>query len=435
MQHLSCEKFPDLSVSGERLFLSGFLAAVILDPWGPVPRYAAWLVCLIGIGALLYGGREALRPGFGRKTSLLLLFILFWSAVAGIVNFRGVPLFLKGVSIPLEGVFGIWAAAVLVTSEERFRLFLRVWAVSAGIVIFWTLYALFSRTHFAGPFSNINSLGNYANIVLPVALYSAFRVHENSFEAVGDSLLFWGALAVLFMSLTSSSWMTGAFQVALFLVLARPPLKKATLVLGFAAGVLALSACVFVYWHGFFGELLVMEWQQLASLDDPVAFTNNRWTIWKGTLEVIRMKPFIGWGWEAFEDVYGAMNPPIPGLGYPSHAHSMYLGLLASGGVALLVAVVALFMRGLLGVLKGLGGSSGQERLLRAALAAVIAGQLFLGAGGSIFEARHSGGFLFWCLMGVALALAGKSSDPADPLSGISCGFPKRAASGYDPGD
>jgi O-antigen ligase len=287
------------------------------------------------------------------------------------------------------------------------------------IVILWSLYRLLSQNGFAGPFPNINTLGNYANIILPVALYRVFREHESPWTAVGDSLLFWGALAVLFMSLTSSSWMTGVFQLALFIVLARPPLKKASRVLGFAAGVLALSAFAFVYWHGFFGERLVMEWQQLASLDDPVRFTNNRWTIWKGTIEAIRIKPFAGWGWGAFKEAWMAFNQPIPFLGYPSHAHNMYLGLLASGGVVLLASFLSLFGLGLSRAWQVRGLFSAEEGpLVSSAFFTAIAGQLVLGIGGGIFEARHSGGFLFWCLMGVALALGSKETAGARKSTG-----------------
>ena len=58
--HDSLVKIPSWPMS---LIAFGFYFSLFFDPWGPIPRYLGWLICIIGIvGMFILRSPQLRRP-------------------------------------------------------------------------------------------------------------------------------------------------------------------------------------------------------------------------------------------------------------------------------------------------------------------------------------------------------------------------------------
>jgi len=388
------------------LIAFGFYFSLFFDPWGPIPRYLGWLFCIVGIvGLFILRSPQLRRPVLDPAVKIIIYIMIIWSVFTTLLNFYGWYHFGKGISNPLEAVFGIWLTAFVVSKEGTGRLQKVWWASSVLIFVACILQAgkVFNIT----VFSNINTLGLYAVVALPMSLNFAVRRYDSRLLNVFSSLTVVLNLIALFLSFSSGPWLVGGIEVLLFLILARPGkygLFKGLLIPLLITAILGFS---FALSQPTYLDLFKREISQLISLSGDLSeFTNRRWDIWEQTAHLISQKPLAGWGWIRYKTLY-LMNElkPISGSVIPVEPHNMYLQLLTYGGFPLLIIVVGLMLRGAWLAWRKFKSCKGENKYLYAAVLATILAILVYSMGGSIFAARQKIGFLFWALYGIAAAL------------------------------
>jgi len=388
------------------LITFGFYFSLFLDPWGPIPRYLGWLFCIIGIvGLFIFRSPELRRPVLDPAVKIIIYIMIIWSVFTTLLNFYGWYHFGKGVSNPLEVVFGIWLTAFVVSKEGTGR-FQKVWWASS-VLIFLACILQAGKLFNITVFSNVNTLGLYAVVTLPMSLNIGVRRYGSRLLDVFSSMTVALNLIALFLSFSSGSWLVCGIEILLFLTIARP--GKYGLFKGLLIPLLitALLAGLFAfnqpdYFGRFKGEI-----SQLISISGDLSeFTNRRWDIWEQTAHLISQKPLTGWGWVRYKTLY-LMNglEPISGSVIPVEPHNMYLQLLTYGGFPLLIIVVGLMLRGAWLAWMKFKSCSDENKYLYAAVLATILAILVYSMVGSIFAARQKIGFLFWALCGIAAAL------------------------------
>ena len=407
--HDSLVKIPSWPMS---LIAFGFYFSLFSDPWGPIPRYLGWLFCVIGIvGMFILRSQQLRRPVLDPAVKIIIYIMIIWSVFTTLLNFYGWYHFGKGISNPLEAVFGIWLTAFVVSKEGTGRLQKVWWASSVLIFVACILQAgkVFNIT----VFSNINTLGLYAVVVLPMSLNIGVRRYDSRLLNVFSSLTVVLNLIALFLSFSSGPWLVGAIEILLFLIVARP--GKYGLFKGLLIPFLitALLAGLFAFNQPDYFGRFKREISQLISISGDLSeFTNRRWDIWEQTAHLISQKPLTGWGWIRYKTLY-LMNElkPISGSVIPVEPHNMYLQLLTYGGFPLLIIVVGLMLRGAWLAWRKFKSCKGENKYLYAAVLTAIFAIMIYSMAGSIFAARQKIGFLFWALCGIAAALPGRGID------------------------
>ena len=407
--HDSLVKIPSWPMS---LIAFGFYFSLFSDPWGPIPRYLGWLFCVIGIvGMFILRSQQLRRPVLDPAVKIIIYIMIIWSVFTTLLNFYGWYHFGKGISNPLEAVFGIWLTAFVVSKEGTGRLQKVWWASSVLIFVACILQAgkVFNIT----VFSNINTLGLYAVVVLPMSLNIGVRRYDGRLLNVFSSLTVVLNLIALFLSFSSGPWLVGAIEILLFLIVARP--GKYGLFKGLLIPFLitALLAGLFAFNQPDYFGRFKREISQLISISGDLSeFTNRRWDIWEQTAHLISQKPLTGWGWIRYKTLY-LMNElkPISGSVIPVEPHNMYLQLLTYGGFPLLIIVVGLMLRGAWLAWRKFKSCKGENKYLYAAVLTAIFAIMIYSMAGSIFAARQKIGFLFWALCGIAAALPGRGID------------------------
>lgn len=396
------------------LIAFGFYFSLFFDPWGPIPRYLGWLFCIIGIvGLFILQSPELRRPVLDPAVKIIIYIMIIWSVFTTLLNFYGWYHFGKGVSNPLEAVFGIWLTAFVVSKEGTGR-FQKVWWASS-ILIFVACILQAGKVFNITVISNMNTLGLYAVVALPMSLNFAVRRYDSRLLNVISSLTVVLNLIALFLSFSSGPWLVGGIEILLFLMIARPGkygLFKGLLIPLFITAILGFS---FALIQLTYLDLFKREISQLISFSGDLSeFTNRRWDIWEQTAHLISQKPITGWGWIRYKTLY-LMNElkPISGSVIPVEPHNMYLQLLTYGGFPLLIVVVGLMLRGAWLVWMKFKSCKGENKYLYAAVLTIILAILVYSMGGSIFAARQKIGFLFWALYGIAAALPGRGKGKA----------------------
>jgi len=394
------------------LIAFGFYFSLFFDPWGPIPRYLGWLFCIIGIvGLFILRSPQLRRPVLDPAVKIIIYIMIIWSVFTTLLNFYGWYHFGKGISNPLEAVFGIWLTAFVVSKEgtERFQ---KVWWASS-VVIFVACILQAGKVFNITVFSNVNTLGLYAVVVLPMSLNIGVRRYDSRLLNVFSSLTVALNLIALFLSFSSGPWLVGGIEILLFLMVARP--GKYGLFKGLLIPLLitALLAGLFAFNQPDYFGRFKREISQLISFSGDLSeFTNRRWDIWEQTAHLISQKPFTGWGWIRYKTLY-LMNElkPISGSVIPVEPHNMYLQLLTYGGFPLLIIVVGLMLRGAWLAWRKFKSCKGENKYLYAAVLTAIFAIMIYSMAGSIFAARQKIGFLFWALCGIAAALPGRGID------------------------
>jgi len=388
------------------LIAFGFYFSLFFDPWGPIPRYLGWLFCIIGIvGLFILRSPELRRPVLDPAVKIIIYIMIIWSVFTTLLNFYGWYHFGKGVSNPLEAVFGIWLTAFVVSKEGTGR-FQKVWWASSVLIFAACILQAVNVLKF-NVFSHHNTLGLYAVVTLPMSLNFAVRRYDSRLLHVISSLTVVLNLIALFLSFSSGPWLVGGIEILLFLIIARPGkygLFKGLLIPLFITAILGFS---FALIQPTYLDLFKREISQLISFSgDFSKFTTNRTRIWEKTAQLISQKPITGWGWIRYKTLFLMSNfEAIPGVGIPVEPHNMYIQLLTYGGFPLLIVVVGLMLRGAWLVWMKFKSCKGENKYLYAAVLATILAILVYSMGGSIFAARQKIGFLFWALYGIAAAL------------------------------
>ena len=388
------------------LIAFGFYFSLFFDPWGPIPRYLGWLFCIIGIvGLFILRSPELRRPVLDPAVKIIIYIMIIWSVFTTLLNFYGWYHFGKGISNPLEAVFGIWLTAFVVSKEGTGR-FQKVWWASSVLIFAACILQAVNVLKF-NVFSHHNTLGLYAVMTLPMSLNFAVRRYDSMLLHVISSLTVVLNLIALFLSFSSGPWLVGGIEILLFLIIARP--GKYGLFKGLLIPLLitALLGFSFALSQPTYLDLFKREISQLISFSgDFSKFTTNRTRIWEKTAHLISQKPITGWGWIRYKTLFLMSNfEAIPGVGIPVEPHNMYIQLLTYGGFPLLIVVVGLMLRGAWLAWMKFKSCKGENKYLYAAVLATILAILVYSMGGSVFAARQKIGFLFWALYGIAVAL------------------------------
>ncbi|MBC7323335.1 MAG: O-antigen ligase domain-containing protein, partial [Acetomicrobium sp.] len=202
------------------LITFGFYFSLFLDPWGPIPRYLGWLFCIIGIvGLFIFRSPELRRPVLDPAVKIIIYIMIIWSVFTTLLNFYGWYHFGKGVSNPLEVVFGIWLTAFVVSKEGTGR-FQKVWWASS-VLIFLACILQAGKLFNITVFSNVNTLGLYAVVTLPMSLNIGVRRYGSRLLDVFSSMTVALNLIALFLSFSSGSWLVCGIEILLFLTIAR----------------------------------------------------------------------------------------------------------------------------------------------------------------------------------------------------------------------
>lgn len=87
-------------------------------------------------------------------------------------------------------------------------------------------------------------------------------------------------------------------------------------------------------------------WERLAATIDPTSSffssTLNRIDAWEFALQMVRERPWLGWGWQSFPLRY---NTQIPAPDeFLHHCHNLYLTLAAEGGLPILIGFLVLWI-------------------------------------------------------------------------------------------
>ena len=396
------------------LIAFGFYFSLFFDPWGPIPRYLGWLFCIIGIvGLFILRSPELRRPVLDPAVKIIIYIMIIWSVFTTLLNFYGWYHFGKGVSNPLEAVFGIWLTAFVVSKEGTGR-FQKVWWASSVLIFAACILQAVNVLKF-NVFSHHNTLGLYAVMTLPMSLNFAVRRYDSMLLHVISSLTVVLNLIALFLSFSSGPWLVGGIEILLFLIIARPGkygLFKGLLIPLLITAILGFS---FALSQPTYLDLFKREISQLISFSgDFSKFTTNRTRIWEKTAHLISQKPITGWGWIRYKTLFLMSNfEAIPGVGIPVEPHNMYIQLLTYGGFPLLIVVVGLMLRGAWLAWRKFKSCKGENKYLYAAVLATILAIMIYSMGGSIFAARQKIGFLFWALYGIAAVLPGRGKGKA----------------------
>jgi len=396
------------------LIAFGFYFSLFFDPWGPIPRYLGWLFCIIGIvGLFILRSPELRRPVLDPAVKIIIYIMIIWSVFTTLLNFYGWYHFGKGVSNPLEAVFGIWLTAFVVSKEGTGR-FQKVWWASSVLIFAACILQAVNVLKF-NVFSHHNTLGLYAVMTLPMSLNFAVRRYDSMLLHVISSLTVVLNLIALFLSFSSGPWLVGGIEILLFLIIARP--GKYGLFKGLLIPLLitVLLAGLFAFNQpDYFGHFKREISQLISFSGDFSKFTTNRTRIWEKTAHLISQKPITGWGWIRYKTLFLMSNfEAIPGVGIPVEPHNMYIQLLTYGGFPLLIVVVGLMLRGAWLAWMKFKSCKGENKYLYAAVLATILAIMIYSMGGSIFAARQKIGFLFWALYGIAAVLPGRGKGKA----------------------
>lgn len=384
----------------------GFLWSVLFAVWGPVPRYLGWLLVIVGlinekVRKIQSGDRGVLHT----FVKVALFFILLWGLLFSALKKPDLYSFLKGYSLAMEFAFSLWLAT-RVFSEEALRRFWVVLVASVFLAIFQSLYAFFFENNFAGPFSNINTLGLYGVIILPFFISRALQKKEY-FCWIGSAGIFF----LLILSSSSAAWISTVACLALLVILEGKKYFWRFLSL------ILLSVVLFAaFWgvlektnpelKGKFASYIKREYRQLSAFDEPSKFTNHRIYIWKGSLELVKRSPYSGWGWGPFAEPFREVNSSWLNtkktqalLRHTDDAHNMYLNLAVYGGIPSMVAVVFLF---LFTAHKAfvLSRQDQEKRWFWIATTACILTLLIYSIAGDVFSARYKYACIFWYFMG-----------------------------------
>ncbi len=418
--------FSDLSLKSLSLTEFGFLWSLLFAAWGPVPRYFGWLLALLGL-ALEFKRGKSFRGTLDPMVARILLSLLAAGLPATFFLKPDIHSFLKGYSLLLEFAFSLWLAARVYDDEARKRFWV-VLIFSAFIAVLQSFYAFYFDRNFAGLFSNINTLGFYAIILLPLSASRAFEADSLLMLALSVALLF-----IAGMSSSTSAWITGAFSLGLLALLGG---RK------YWVKLLLLLFCFLIFFGGVwkilerknpellasFSQAIEREYHQMLSFRDSEAFTTYRSLIWKGAANLVAERPLLGWGWGSFNEEFAAENsswwdPKKAQLQaiHVGDAHNMYLNLSVYGGIAAMAAMVWLFIfsgfRGL-----ALARREVKQRWFWIALSVTIFSLLLYGMVGDVFSIRYKFACIFWYYMGFCCRPMDKKKDRTDAPAGYNNG-------------
>ena len=398
----------------------GFLTTIFFSPWGPALRYSGWAISLVAVLVLCVKG-QLQGSVINRPIAWMLAAVLISGAVTTALSKQDVRLWVKGFSQPVEFAFSIWLAAwVFFHVKNGIRMWLQTWYAGTVVFLLWGIVQFVKDADGELLFSNINSLGLYICMILPLLLGVALRTAPRSrLIRIGEIIMVVIAFAFLLLSYTTSAWVTVGLQLVLFfLFLPRARLKLAMLGGMILAATLIIIA--FMQSQDQFSELAIERFEkeivQLKSImlmkpptdADPIIAVDStqiRLDIAKISLALFSERPIFGWGWGKYDRESTVIAKKIGFEGrhpevYAGNGHSMYLNLMVRGGLVALLGVGLLHVLGAVRLWRKVDHPS--ERELQVPAMILIISILLYSLGGDVFEFRYKAAVLFWTVFGLA---------------------------------
>ncbi|MCK5340307.1 MAG: O-antigen ligase family protein [Desulfobulbaceae bacterium] len=394
----------------ERWVSIGFLVAIFFAPWGSGLRYFGWVISLVALLVMRSKG-QLWDPVLDRRVAWILGGLLIFGALTTAVMKQNAFLWAKGFSLLVEFAFSIWLAAWVFRNKENGVLtWLQVWYAGTVAFLVWGFVQFLGNPGGDALFSNRNSLGLYICLILPLLLGVAFRKARRPFILKAFQFILAGiGVFLLFLSFSLSAWVAGGLQLLLsFLFL--PQARR--ILAGLLAGLVLIAWVVVLVSPtespvGVIKKKFADEAFQVQTLLRPAAesSTKSRLDIARVAAQLIRERPFLGWGWghfnkesERFIDHpdFMSMHPEA----FAGNAHSMYLNLWVMGGILALTGVCLVHALGLLQLIKKYRFSHESEVTVPAIILLI---SIFLySLGGDVFGFRYKAAVLFWSVLGFA---------------------------------
>lgn len=350
-------------------------------------NYKNFLAQII-IGILLFlGVFRYLKSGFLRKTLLDLPVLLYFSW-----------LFISYLFSPFKSSSGysFLNSAVLIifyfllvntlTKKNEINHLFNLWIFSALLLC---LYSFLYQVEFIGSFGNPNLFASFLVSLLPFSLTGFYQAkdREDKFLYFISTVVF---LITLYLTKSRAGISAGIFSLILFFSLGfykeiignRKHLKHVYQILGIAIVT------------GLFFRRQILSFFALK----------DRVYIWQGALNLIKEKPFFGWGVGNFAIYFPKFSPPQLRLIYPdqfvNNAHNEFLNLTAEAGIIGLILFLWLLGRIFILVKRNLRNEDNYVKLITLGGVCSLSGVLLI----NLFDVSLRFLFtaiFFWLVIGI----------------------------------
>lgn len=326
------------------------------------------------------GAFTLVRNGNVKATLMTLVFTFF--AFAVIDAYRDLREIKRLISLmvaagAIVAAYGIWQVLIGIQGSAK-----------------WIDERLFSNisTRVFSTLDNPNILSEYLLLILPLGVASTLNARTPNGK-VAAALATGAMVLCMFLTWSRAGWIGLLLSMAVFLVL----LDRRFVLPGLAGIVLIIA----VLPQGMLDRLL-----SVGSTADSSAF--YRFSIWTGTLRMLRDCWFSGVGPGAFSLIYPqySLNAAIA-----THAHNLYFQIMCDSGVLGIVSFLGIVGSGVRCAAGALSRGPGRERrLYLIAVLSGLAGFLLQGiAEYSFYNYRVM--LMFFVVIGLAAALSGRDME------------------------
>ena len=416
-----------------------FLFGTVFTILGPVIHYICYGLSLVSmvISQFLEKSHIFKKPTGVARTIFILFFVFFvLEAFPNAINAPSFYVWGKGSSVFLETILYTYMAFCLFDTDEKRKKLLITFAVAnailALVICFRPLFQLWFHNatllkilNFNASLDNGNCFGSYATLLLPIFLICANFFCGN---ALLGAILTCIAICATICSLSVGYWGANFVCFVSFIILT---ISKKLLNTKFFFTLLIitiLSGCaLFVASPPEFKLKLKEEISQAAALFtertgntalDLDKFTTHRYGIWMLSIDMIRDKPLVGWGYDNFlgksKDFYDNHKDKLTFENYGwyeigesfYHPHNTFLSVAVAGGLPSLFVFLVFSLTVTYVAFKTYFTGKSRLSVIFALLMVIsIATQAGAGLTSDLFAARRDMGVIFWAFLGVFLAL------------------------------
>ena len=191
--------------------------------------------------------------------------------------------------------------------------------------------------------SNLNQPNQLASLLLLALLGVAWWHQKGKLGAIATLMLAFVLVSGLSLTLSRTGWLNMAI-VGLALI-AFPPQRPARNWRLAIVGLMSYFALATLFAPDIISSYLDTP-AKARSLSDGI-----RIAIWKGSIEAILERPWLGWGWG--QTYIAFMNGSyVEHTGVPKHCHNIFLDLLLYNGIPLGITIIGMFLASLMGMIR-----------------------------------------------------------------------------------
>ncbi len=325
------------------------------------PKVFALLILGITYLMILFKNTNYLNQLLEFDNTNILLLIYFMFLVISVFVAENLEFALKGSPFREEGIVTIILYMLLFLAARSIRLkddkIFKCILLSATIVATYGILQYhgidifprdFIRKDWKAAFStmgNQNFLGTYLVLTIPIAMH-LFIIKKKNYAGVVFGLLFYCLLATM----TRGSWIGGFVAIILYLVLIRvyyANYKELRYRMAILVGLSVSIIFVFSLQSGetFLDRIFSISRDAKASIEggeDANMAGSGRVFIWKGVIELIKQRPWFGFGLENLAEPFYRMNEEVilkmfGGPAIIDKAHNEYLHIAVTAGIPALI--------------------------------------------------------------------------------------------------